>query len=283
MGVIQTLPLCSRGNKEENPTPNAIAGDENNNQPMPSLQATTSANVVSVQPLSASHLQQNQPTSLTNPHADLDTPPEATSTPKNRRYSSSIESEHGVDGVVDEELGGQSSGTSDSGLEQSSSDELELGKAALGAKKSVLIREDIERPFSAADNNVEMQNIPLDQDEGINETLEEGTISLENHQTSESDDAEDDDEVEEPLERPPEPTVPDERVDSYSSSSGSNRTSPARPLEGFVPHRKPGDATTDAISNLLSEIVGTDKPYGEVPDGSSGFVTSVVRDSAQGR
>lgn len=58
---------------------------------------------------------------------------------------------------------------------------------------------------------------------------------------------------EDPLERPPEPTVPDERC--ISSSSGSQEDQEAA-------NNVVKDETSRKISSLLSELVG-DRPAGE--------------------
>ena len=282
MGVIYSIPLCSRGEAAKNNDENvAAAVDKNNNLP-------TSV-VVSQQP---------QPTSLTNPNAeDEQQRPEATSTPKSDRtpgpildagiilqpannvnrasVSPSIESEGHIEIPEDEEdisLGDTS--RSDSGLEQSSSDELELGPAvpnphhaqsnnnnnsgppSFAAMLAAEQLEEAERPLSAAGHHHE--------DEGINEETLDVTIPLENHETCEED--EDEDEAEDPVERPPEPTVPDERVDSAASSSheGSPGPSNAGAAEAEIRaagRRKTGaNDTTSAISNIFSEIIG-DRPY----------------------
>ncbi len=271
MGVIYSIPLCSRGEAAK-AGDDAIV-DDNNNQPMPSMHQVVA----------------RQPTSLSNDNVSIDEDenrPEATSTPKSQRRnggpnpildagaliaaaeqnirdrrspSSSIDSE----GHIDEDDLGAEASRSDSGLEQSSSDELELGPPTAHlhdhgppslAQMLVAEEQGEERPFSAAGNHPE--------DEGINEETLDVTIPLENHETCEEDN--NDDDVPDPVERPPEPTVPDERVDS----SSSNESSPA-PKDDEVNYkvassglgRKTGaNDTTSAISNLLSEIVG-DRPY----------------------
>ena len=285
MGVIYSIPLCSKD--KENP---AHPEDANNNQPtMPNLNGVVST----------------QPTAIANDNADPDAveaanpPPKATSTPRagrdletadegdGRKYSSSLDgssegARRGDDdgGEGDEEP--DETTTSDSGLEQSSSDELELGAAVLRRKAAGHV-EELDRPFSAAGSAP--RSLPVDGDqppprppppavEGVSRD-DEGfeasanplaVIPLDNRDTCEEDDYDDDSSAgNEPLERPPEPTVPDERVDS-SSSSSSNRSSP---------EKRPQEDTTAAISDLLSEIVGGDAPYG-----GSGVVLSAAKAAA---
>ncbi len=119
------------------------------------------------------------------------------------------------------------------------------------------------------------------------------TIPLENHDTCDDDDDDDDEADEDPLERPPEPTVPDERVDSTSSSEGSrsrqdspvkedirtmNRTR-AQDLPMSGRRRTGAGDTASAISNLLSEIVG-DRPYCQVRT-NHGRISLVVSPCSQ--
>lgn len=266
MGVVYSLPLCSRGDPNKDAEPE---GDRNNNQPMPSLHRPQQA-VIAEQPLSVTNLMDSKspPTSLENPTAEMTEhpPPDATSTPKmdrERGDSSSLDSEGHHEGhVIDDEDYGLT--TSDSGLEHSSSDELEnLGQRPLsGAAR--LMREELERPGSAADG-------PL-HDEGITEGDSEITLPMDNHETCEEDN--DDDLGEDPVERPPEPTVPDERVDSSSSNESPTPDPYVRPPG---PMRKSGaDDTTSAISNLLSEIVG-DRPHESHPPSFNQYNKAVAR------
>ena len=89
-------------------------------------------------------------------------------------------------------------------------------------------------------------------------------------------------EIEEPQERPPEPTVPDERVDQSSSDEEESSQPQERPqgqpqgqpqgdfLGDFLGHPQGHpqgqsqlkDETSRKISSLLSELVG-DRPAGE--------------------
>jgi len=73
--------------------------------------------------------------------------------------------------------------------------------------------------------------------------------------------------AEDPVERPPEPRVPEEKRLSPSGSEedGDSRPSPGRLSEDlhneYIPRAKHADATVDAISNMLSDIVGADRPH----------------------
>ncbi|TRY61696.1 hypothetical protein TCAL_17181 [Tigriopus californicus] len=245
MGAIYSLPMCARngGDKEE------TQADGNNNEPMPTLQHN--GLVVSIQPMAGP------------PQETHDLSPEATSTPRSRSrqvtpfsehsISESLESEDLEGHAIDEEvLNSSQDRTSDSGLEQSSSDELELGPPSLRSMRPVSVIQRRTPP-------------PLPQDEGINESSVDVTLPLGNHETCDEED--EDSDVEEPHERPPEPTVPDERVDSTSSEDRSSSSSPMRrvsrspsnPPEVLDPrHLMKKDDTKSAISDLLSEIVNSD-------------------------
>jgi hypothetical protein len=211
MGILQSIPMCSRG---ENKAAGEVAGDnaDKNNNTLPAVAAVAA---VVAQPHSSQ--------SIANENADMSAaPPDATSTPKSHSHrdaavradplplnadlESSVESSDAEGRVIDGETT-----NSDSGLEQSSSDELELGPR--------------RRPVSVAAGC----NVTVD-DEGVNEV----TISL---------DDTDPEEEEDPVERPPEPTVPDERVETDEEED----------LNLGPVHSKD---TTAAISNLLSEMVG---------------------------
>ncbi len=204
MGLVNSIPLCSRN--KEGGDDGAGGADANNNQPMPSLQHHPGM-VVSVQPVS-----------MANPNVRLDDLAGGGERREERSYSSSLESSEGG-AKEEEEEEREMTTTSDSGLEQSSSDELELGAAALGERPRSSTNPAIrkleeqeqqqERPFSAADNR---------EDDGMVQ------IPLENHDTCCEDDDDEDEDEPDPVERPPEPTVPDERVDTSSSSNeGSPR------------------------------------------------------------
>lgn len=209
MGVIYSMPMCSRGDPSK---------EANNNEPMPTLQHFV-------------HTDQPLPTSISNQNVST---PDATSTPKDQARGIDLDLPSEDEEEEDED---EIFVTSDSGLEQSSSDELEL-----------------VRPFSRAND-----------DEGINVTVHE----------------------EDPVERPPEPTVPDERVDSADSRRSADSADRADGAKTALGHGQVGkdvkagspdkadsgtpDAdnstvevrkgdTVSAISNLLSEIVG-DRPY----------------------
>ena len=240
MGAIYSIPLCA---KEKDPA----SGEINNNQPMPTLQHDSGV-VVSVQPLATA--QQPVKNSLANPTCE-ELGPNATSTPRSQRQLSPASSALSEDDpssldldvarVIDEEVletSTERDHTSDSGLEQSSSDEPELGPPSRQF-----------RPGTALDKS---QPPPLD---SSNEGSGNGTLPLGNHDTCDEDeDDEDDVEEEDPLERCPEPTVPDERVDSTSSSDRERASASPQPKE------KAAKDTTAAITDLLADIVSGDRP-----------------------
>merc|ERR1711899_89150 len=213
MGVLHSIPLCSRGNGANQVEPLDL--DKNNNE----------ASVVYT----------------SQPHAIVASvpvpPPEATSTPRpqsptgleNEQYSDSSqmasEAEDDSEAAVEEPPA-----LSDSGLEESAT-EFEFSRPS---PPTVTVED--------TDHNDGL-------DEGVHESDEtfDDTLVIDGHEEI---DLNDDD----PLERPPEPTVPDERVSSDE--------------EGHSPQEQPQtvlaskDETTRKISNLLESLVG-DRPAGE--------------------
>ena len=96
-------------------------------------------------------------------------------------------------------------------------------------------------------------------DEGVHEEFDDTLVITEEIDLNDS--TEDVNNGADPLERPPEPTVPDERVSSdEESSSINNDQDNVQEVIG-----KPNNSETQTqrkISNLLSELVG-DHPAGE--------------------
>ena len=90
-------------------------------------------------------------------------------------------------------------------------------------------------------------------DEGVHESDEtfDDTLVIDGHEEIDLNDSDD------PLERPPEPTVPDERV-----SSDEEGSAPPPPASNNQEKNSSKDETTRKISSLLSELVG-DRPSGE--------------------
>ena len=203
MGVLHSIPLCSRGSATVTVEPLDL--DKNNN----SLNEAAATIV-------------NQPSQPALP------PPEATSTPRpqsptgmvNSQYSESHSSETSTN-EVEETL------PIDSGLEDT---EFEYSK-----------------PDLLEDN--------------FDDTLDDDVI----------DDGHDEIDLNDPVERPPEPTVPDERVASSSDEEppdleqGSGLEQPQKINDDVSTTTKvvSKEETTRKISSLLSELVG-DHPNGEV-------------------
>jgi len=204
MGVLHSIPLCSRGSATVTVEPLDL--DKNNN----SLNEAAIVN------------QPSQP-ALSPP------PPEATSTPRpqsptgmvNSQYSESHSSSTSEANEVEETL------PIDSGLEDT---EFEYSK-----------------PDLLEDN--------------FDDTLDDDVI----------DDGHDEIDLNDPVERPPEPTVPDERVASSSDEEppdleqGSGLEQPQKINDDVSTTTKvvSKEETTRKISSLLSELVG-DHPNGEV-------------------
>merc|ERR1712109_364776 len=225
MGVLHSIPLCSRGNGANQVEPLDL--DKNNNE----------ASVVYT----------------SQPHAIVASvpvpPPEATSTPRpqsptgleNEQYSDSSqmasEAEDDSEAAVEEPPA-----LSDSGLEESAT-EFEFSRPS----PPTVTVEDTDHNDDGLEVGEADQSGGQETglDEGVHESDE--TLVIDGHEEI---DLNDDD----PLERPPEPTVPDERVSSDD--------------EGHSPQELPQtvlaskDETTRKISNLLESLVG-DRPAGE--------------------
>ena len=171
-------------------------------------------------------------------------PPEATSTPRpqgsptglpNEQYSDSLASD---DDPEDMGHPDEPPVLSDSGLDESAT----------------------EFEFSRPGGPGPMDSTSGGQDEGVHEEFDD-TLVLEGHEEIDLND-------EDILERPPEPTVPDERVSSGGSSpdeSSEDKTSSSEDnLEDMLalPADEVTDETTRKISTILSSLVG-DRPSGE--------------------
>merc|ERR1712223_904447 len=224
MGVLHSIPLCSRGNGANQVGPLDL--DKNNNE----------ASVVYT----------------SQPHAIVASvpvpPPEATSTPRpqsptgleNEQYSDSSqmasEAEDDSEAAVEEPPA-----LSDSGLEESAT-EFEFSRPS----PPTVTVEDTDHNDDGLEVGEADQSGGQETglDEGVHESDEtfDDTLVIDGHEEI---DLNDDD----PLERPPEPTVPDERVSSDEEGQPQEQ-----------PQLK--DETTRKISSLLSELVG-DRPAGE--------------------
>lgn len=231
MGVLHSVPLCSRGENKTNESNTGDASIDKNNNIADTLAITSQPAAVSI----------------ANENAEVSPPPEATSTPKSSSGREPRDEDHEVNissEVESSDAEGRvildnTSSSSDSGLEQSSSaDELEnIGE---------------NRPVSVIGGDVT--------------ATEDGEVTI-----PLDDDVE---ELEDPVERPPEPTVPDERVDTTSEEEEDNQDPQQQQNRDFhlkvhsgpgitaAAHNgpQPGTAvrkdTTAAISDLLSDIVG---------------------------
>ena len=253
MGVLQSIPLCSRGKAKSCEVP-PLELDGNNNDPNM---------VVSNQPCTIAGLLEG---------------PDATSTPR-RRLGSSSDDEFGsedleiptgfenphssqfneavVDDVDEDNIGpvvdqvvGDSDEEGDSGLE--STTERHLDAFRKQHNLDVMRRQTMTPPPHPDD-----EGCFEDQFDDINyEDEDDETINVEDADSRDLSSSDD------PLERPPEPTIPDE-VPKLLSSSGSDSSPPWSPEEnGNNPYFGKTDATTNAISNILLEIVG-DRPHND--------------------
>ena len=139
--------------------------------------------------------------------------------------------------------------TSDSGLEQSSSDELELGgRAAAAAADSAA--DTPSSPDARPDSVIGTRG---DEDEEEGEGTDDGEVTISLNGGDDDGGSEGDD----PVERPPEPTVPDERVET---TSDEEETVASASQAIVTPPRKD---TTAAISELLSEMVNVGSGIGD--------------------
>jgi len=255
MGVLHSIPLCSRGSGSNQVEPLDL--DKNNNE----------ASVVF--------------TSQPQPIVVATEAPEATSTPRpqsptglaNEQYSDS--SQMASEAEDDSEAAAEEPpALSDSGLEESAT-EFEFSRPS---PPTLTIDEDSLDGLEAI--GLEDQNGSNDGgDEGVGESDEtfDDTMVLDGHEEIDLND------MEEPQERPPEPTVPDERVDQSSSDEEESSQPQEHPqgqpqgqsqgdfLGDFLNAHPQGhpqgqsqlkDETSRKISSLLSELVG-DRPAGE--------------------
>ena len=198
MGVLHSIPLCSRGSATVTVEPLDL--DKNNN----SLNEAAATIV-------------NQPSQPALP------PPEATSTPRPQSPTGMVNSQY-----------------SESHSSSSSTNEVE---------------ETLPIDSGLEDTEFEYSKPDLLED-NFDDTLDDDVI----------DDGHDEIDLNDPVERPPEPTVPDERVASSSDEE------PPDLEQGGLEQPQNDDVstkvvtkeeTTRKISSLLSELVG-DHPNGEV-------------------
>merc|ERR1711971_1334728 len=267
MGVLHSIPLCSRGSGANQVEPLDL--DKNNNeasvvftsQPQPIAPLNFPPhNVVDFQNFEKERTRLKD-TVLINSNLRVvvaTEAPEATSTPRpqsptglaNEQYSDS--SQMASEAEDDSEAAAEEPpALSDSGLEESAT-EFEFSRPS---PPTLTIDEDSLDGLEAIGLE--------DQNDGHEE------IDL--------------NEIEEPQERPPEPTVPDERVDQSSSDEEESSQPQERPqgqpqgqsqgdfLGDFLNAHPQGhpqgqsqlkDETSREISSLLSELVG-DRPAGE--------------------
>jgi len=286
MGVLHSIPLCSRGSGANQVEPLDL--DKNNNeasvvftsQPQPIAPLNFPPhNIVDFQNFEKERTRLKD-TVLINSNLRVvvaTEAPEATSTPRpqsptglaNEQYSDSSqiasEAEDDSEAAVEEPPA-----LSDSGLEESAT-EFEFSRPS---PPTLTIDEDSLDGLEAI--GLEDQN---GGDEGVGESDEtfDDTMVLDGHEEIDLN------EIEEPQERPPEPTVPDERVDQSSSDEEESSQPQERPqgqpqgqsqgdfLGDFLNAHPQGhpqgesqlkDETSRKISSLLSELVG-DRPAGE--------------------
>ena len=229
MGVLHSIPLCSRGTNNVEP----LNLDNNNNESITNNVHTSQPNVVVVPPPEA--------TSTPRPQG---TPTGTPTGLQNEQYSDSLSDEAGdVDEIENEIEEPQNGGFSDSGLEESAT-EFEFS-----------------RPSPPGGH--------VTSDEGVHEEFED-TLILDGSEEIDLND-------EDPLERPPEPTVPDERVSSSSdnevepgnsetgnSEAGNSETGNSQDEQEIQGGLELDDESETArkISTILTSLVG-DRPSGE--------------------
>jgi len=203
MGVLHSIPLCSRGSNNVAVEPLDL--DKNNN----SLNEAATSQVSTIV---------HQPSQPALP------PPEATSTPRPQSPTGMVNSQYSENSSAASEPNEDTLPT-DSGLEDT---EFEYSKPDL-----------LEDNF---DDTLDVDVIDQDDDE---DDIDDGHEEID---------------LNDPVERPPEPTVPDERVASSSSSSDEEL---ALDNVNDVIETSAKEETNRKISSLLSELVG-DHPHGEV-------------------
>merc|ERR1712008_328039 len=228
MGVLHSIPLCSRGSGTNQVEPLDL--DKNNNE----------ASVVF--------------TSQPQPIVVATEAPEATSTPRPQSPTGLANEQMASEAEDDSEAAAEEPpALSDSGLEESAT-EFEFSRPS---PPTLTIDEDSLDGLEAI--GLEDQNGSNDGgDEGVGESDEtfDDTMVLDGHEEIDLND------MEEPQERPPEPTVPDERVDQSSSDEEESSQPQAHPQGQPQGQSQLKDETSRKISSLLSELVG-DRPAGE--------------------
>jgi hypothetical protein len=229
MGVLQSIPLCARG-KNDN-----IDIDNNNNNTLPEPPVQTS------QPI------------------PLQPPPEATSTPRplsptglaNDQYSDSHASSS--DEAAPHHVHGRPPALSsggDSGLEDSATD-FEFSRPTLDFNVTRGVDEGVHEEDTYDDTLPVVLDVIDDEDD-------DDDASADGHEEIDlNDDAGGVTGDDDPVERPPEPTVPDERIGSSSDEEAEEVFEAAEEKVKIFTK----DETTRKISNLLSELAG-DHPSG---------------------
>ena len=242
--MLQSIPLCSRGQNKSNEVP-PLELDKNNNDP------TLVVN--------------NQPVAVEG--ATTIPPPDATSTPRRRNPSQEVDDDaFDADDGLELSSGFENPhfGQSRDDLEEDdigpvvdqvigSSDEDDSGLALQEFRKKHNM-DDLRRetmtpppaPDALDDFDDQFGDDLLDDDDDDDETI--NVEDADSRDLSSSDD---------PVERPPEPRVPEEDPKRLSPSGGSSED------ESSKPYFSKNDPTTAAISNMLSEIVG-DKPHNDM-------------------
>jgi len=255
MGVIQSIPLCSRTGEPVKPE-----SEVNNNESMPSQEPQKKVVVVS-QPSSSG---------IVNPNADLtSSDPNATSTPKEgkelrfNRESPSAASESSSSSEIAGIHGGgnrSTAGGRDSGLDQSSSADDTEDDHNVNAR-----RPQTRNAGDLSDEGVLDLTNALGQSTDNLQVHRGGDLTEEDEYELDASDSEDDDHDDDtgfdPVERPPEPTVPDERVDTDDDLDGDGglreRLSRiiAQEREEQMVTQKPGGDTARAFTAMLDDII----------------------------
>jgi len=264
MGVMQSIPFCSRGQAKNAGEAGAggavppLVLDNNNNDPTV---------VVNNQPVAASAPEVAVDDDVSGP------PPDATSTPRQMsdsmddglELSSGFENPHfdqskaaadealddsdDIGPVVDQVIGGSSSDEDDSGL---ALQEFRKRHNMDGLRRETMTPPPVHES-SGGDFEEFGDDLLDDDDDDDDETINvEDADSRDGLSSSDSD----------PVERPPEPRVPEEDPKRLSGSSEDEDRGVSPEVKS--PYFSKDDPTTAAITTMLSDIVGVDKPHADM-------------------
>jgi len=292
MGALQSIPFCSREKQQKPEEVPPLQLDSNNNEAVVDQPAAVTASSGSdpvatstprqrsgsgVEPELAEELTVDDGLELSsgfeNPHFGSAAAISKADCEDEQPSKQADEEEDDIGPVVDQVIGGSSS-DEDEGREV----EGDSGLALQEFRK----RHNLDGPMSNDIDTLRRQAMTPPPPECHDLYLDDDQFEDLLDDDIEGDDDDDDETLhvpdvdsrdlsssEDPVERPPEPRVPEEKRLSPSSGSSDEETTQTE-TAGQQYFSKAHDPTTDAISNMLSDIVGADRPH---PDMSTHIVS----------